>query len=238
MYRFHEFFPITEENKRNKEFMLEMVKQNGYFLMYASDDLKDDFDLVKAAINNDAFSLRYASKRFLEDKKIVLEAIQKCGSLYPNLDLKLRSDFDILFYALDSYNLALYYTSEELKDNFIICKKAASKYGMSIANISHRLRDNKEIIYTATKNIPYSFFYASYELKNNKDFVISCINLNSNIYNYIGNTLKLDNDIIELIIRKDASKMTKAPKEVLENKKYLFKIIERYISFFVTKTKR
>ena len=99
---------------------------------------------------------------------------------------------------------------------------------MSIANISHRLRNNKEIIYTATKNIPYSFFYASYELKNNKEFVISCINLNPNIYNYIGNKLKLDDDIIELIIRKDASKMTKAPKEILENKKYLFKIIEKY----------
>ena len=45
------------------------------------------------------FSLKYASKRFLEDKNIVLEAIRKCGSLYPNLDLKLRSDFDILFHV-------------------------------------------------------------------------------------------------------------------------------------------
>ena len=44
--------------------MLNMVNHNGYFLMYASDELKDDYDIVKTAIDNDAFFFKICFKTF------------------------------------------------------------------------------------------------------------------------------------------------------------------------------
>lgn len=69
---------VDKELLSDKSFMMGVIKVNGLALKYASDELKDDEDFVKVALQNSAgFALKYASKRLREDRNIVYEAINK-----------------------------------------------------------------------------------------------------------------------------------------------------------------
>lgn len=68
---------VNTELLIDKSFMTSVIKVNGLALKYASDELKDDEDFVKVALQNSAgFALKYASKRLREDREIVIESIK------------------------------------------------------------------------------------------------------------------------------------------------------------------
>ena len=52
------------------------VKQNGFALKYASEELRKDPDVVLEAMEQDARAVQFASKEFRGDKEIVLEALK------------------------------------------------------------------------------------------------------------------------------------------------------------------
>lgn len=66
----------SQRIRADKEVVLEAVKFNGLFLLVASPDLKDDFDVVLLAVQDHGYNLKYASERIRSNKKIVLEAIR------------------------------------------------------------------------------------------------------------------------------------------------------------------
>lgn len=57
--------------------MLHWVKANGQVLRYASERLKNDEDLVLAALSSDATALKFASFRFRDSEVLVLSLIKK-----------------------------------------------------------------------------------------------------------------------------------------------------------------
>ena len=50
--------------------MMDLVKINEYALQYASDELKDDKEIVLASIKKEPFTLFNASERLQNDKEI------------------------------------------------------------------------------------------------------------------------------------------------------------------------
>ena len=69
---------------------MEGVKINGQELYYASEELRDDEEVVYEAVKNKGIILKYASKRLRAKKDIVIAAIQsdKRAKMYisdPNL---------------------------------------------------------------------------------------------------------------------------------------------------------
>ena len=51
-------------------------------LKYASDTLKDDWGIVKVALEKDPYALKYASNRFKADEKLVAMAVKVAPQLY------------------------------------------------------------------------------------------------------------------------------------------------------------
>jgi len=58
---------IPTELKDNKEFMSEMIQRDGYFLSIASNELKQDEDLVRKAISYNPETIKYADDKFKTD---------------------------------------------------------------------------------------------------------------------------------------------------------------------------
>ena len=48
--------------------------EDGYGLQYASDEMKDDKEVVLAAVKQNSWLLYYASNRLLDNKEVVLAA--------------------------------------------------------------------------------------------------------------------------------------------------------------------
>ena len=61
--------------KRSNKYL--NVKQNGFALNFASNELKNDEDCVIEAVSQNGLSLKYASKELKNNKIIILEAVKR-----------------------------------------------------------------------------------------------------------------------------------------------------------------
>ena len=56
--------------QRDKSVVLAAVRRDGHALLWASDDLKDDYDVVHAACSNERRALGHASVRLRNDQSL------------------------------------------------------------------------------------------------------------------------------------------------------------------------
>lgn len=63
--------------KGERKYFLEAVKQKGWALMWASDDIKADKEIALIAVKNDDRCFPHLSKELLNDKEVVLEGLRK-----------------------------------------------------------------------------------------------------------------------------------------------------------------
>ena len=85
----------------NRNLMMDLVKINEYALQHASDELKDDKEIVLASIKNEPFTLFNASERLQNDKELN-KVVKMQGILIFDLSDKLQKDEDIINTAVKS----------------------------------------------------------------------------------------------------------------------------------------
>ena len=61
-------------------------------LYYATEELRDDKDVIMEAVKNDGQILYYASERLRDDNDVVMEAIKNKPLIFKYASLRLRSD--------------------------------------------------------------------------------------------------------------------------------------------------
>jgi hypothetical protein len=64
---------------RTKDFVINVIRQNGLFLEHVHDDFKNNKSIVLIAVSNNPRALKFASKRLRGNTKIVLTAVKKDG---------------------------------------------------------------------------------------------------------------------------------------------------------------
>jgi len=69
----------TADMWKDKAFVLRMVKMRGMSLEYASNNLKDNKDVVLAAAYEDGRALRFANKDFTRDAEVARAAFCSTG---------------------------------------------------------------------------------------------------------------------------------------------------------------
>jgi hypothetical protein len=73
-------FNASDELKDDKELVLEAVKKNGASLMWASSSLKDDKDVALTAVLQNPCAFSYISERLKNDEYFLLEIFYKNGN--------------------------------------------------------------------------------------------------------------------------------------------------------------
>jgi hypothetical protein len=76
------------------------VKHDGYALQFASEDLKNDRELVLAAVNRSSQALSFSSERLRNDREVVLAAVSKQGNEMRYASEELKNDNEILIVAV------------------------------------------------------------------------------------------------------------------------------------------
>ena len=72
----------TDEQKDDIDVVLTAVTQNGYALIYASDNLKDNIYIVKTAIKQNSKAIMFASHNILDNDIIIIMASMYNDSAY------------------------------------------------------------------------------------------------------------------------------------------------------------
>ena len=125
------------------EKMRERVKRSPLLLMNASDELKDDKELVLTAVSKDGVALREASSRLRKDRDVVLAAVkQNPLALDFALNEDLRDDEEIAIEAIKRNGRALYYLSSRLRNNKMIVLLAALNNLESLIYVGEELRSS------------------------------------------------------------------------------------------------
>jgi hypothetical protein len=112
----------------NKIEVLKVVLRHGWVLRFASDELKNDKDVVMAAVSNYAASLEFASDELKNDKEIVLEAVSYKSIALFYASAELRNDYttmkELFMLTMESYynsNEYIFY-DEKIIFNYILSK--------------------------------------------------------------------------------------------------------------------
>jgi hypothetical protein len=82
--------------RKDKSFMLEAVQIEGTALGYASDELKNDHDVVSAAVTMNPHSLQFASDERKNDHDIVMIAVSKFGTSLRHASSQMKRNLEII----------------------------------------------------------------------------------------------------------------------------------------------
>lgn len=98
---------VSERQRRDKNFVLEVVRRHGRDLKYASKDLRGDREVVLEAVKQNGWALRYASEDLRGSKEVVLEAVKQNGMSLENASDDLREDKEVVLTAIENNRAAI-----------------------------------------------------------------------------------------------------------------------------------
>lgn len=213
----------------NKEIVLEIVKQDGYYLKYVDEKLKKDKEIVYEAVKNynrgsdDIFD--YVHEDLKKDRNLISKLINDgYESIYLYINEELKQD--------------RVYTLKLLKLNNYLFKYLDDNYKQDEEMIREALKDldNLEYIQNLTDNMILEMFFNNKEktidrLNNeglkrikerleDKELVIKLIKNKIDIYNNLNKKLKKDKEIIKysIICLKKKCNKYKYINNLIENK--------------------
>ena len=220
----------------DKDFMIKAVKRNGLTLKYASDELKNDAEVVLAAIEGGdvcgyfAEALEFASDELKDDKSIVMAAVSRRGEALRFASDRLRCDRDVVMAAVDQSGWALEYASDELRNDEEVVLTAiqggddtCNGYSFAMEYASEELKSNKEFMIKAIELTEgEAFAKASDTLKNDKEIVLIAVKNCSPphqcdptiVLAYASDQMKADKDVVLAAVRRNGWSLNYASEEL------------------------
>jgi hypothetical protein len=132
--------------KRDKEFVLEAVKSQGFSIQLASLELVRDPDIQLAAINSNPNVMTILSSLIGDNKEIFMYAIQRDIFLIQFVPKSLLNDEEIILFAVKKQGNLLQRASKQLQNNKRIVMEAVKENGNSLQYASQELQKDREIL--------------------------------------------------------------------------------------------
>lgn len=177
--RGYELHKVSQRLRDDKEVVIAAIKQDyilsNVFLMYASDRLKNDPEVVSEAVTKYGFAIQYASNRLRDDTDMVIKAINQTGGAIAYASNRLKRDREVVLKSLETSTLSLVHISEEFKDDYFIAMKALKLNGSALVHLSERLKDNKEIVIHSVSKVGMTFRYASRRLQMDREIILTSL---------------------------------------------------------------
>jgi hypothetical protein len=99
----------------NKRIMLDVVSRDGKSLVYTTDDLRADKDVVIRACANNGFALKNAAYHLKADKDVIKIAVKQNGLVLRYASKEARADIEIVTFAISQNGNAYQYASTRLR---------------------------------------------------------------------------------------------------------------------------
>ena len=136
---------------------------NDYFvvdgcpLAAAHTSLRDDDEVVLAAVSQCARSIEWASERLRHDRSIVLAAVFHSPDALAFAPVNYRDDFDVVLAAIgepgdgrtSNFPSIIDFVSERLKHNRVVVLAALSRMGWDLQYVPEPLRSDREVVLKA-----------------------------------------------------------------------------------------
>ena len=170
---------IPDRLKNDREFFLEIARVSG-LIEHASEKLRNDKEIVLAAVGTLPKSFEYASKDLKANKEVVLGAVGR-GSWIGQVSEELRGDKEVALAAGRRNPNAFEAISKELRGDKEVAREAVLRNGYVLMSASEELRGDKELVLLAMKSLePVPTKYLSKEMQEDEDVNLALIQTGTN----------------------------------------------------------
>lgn len=213
-------------------FTLRLMNISRRVYAYLPNDLKKNDLIFKVLIKEIPSMIAEASEELKDDKELIKEIIKDNPlKVFPFISNRLKCDKDIALNAIKIDGTMLRYCSEELKNNKEMAKTAIKNNPFCIKIISNNLQNDKDFILDLLINDninPCIIIHISEELKNNYEIIKTGI-LNSKksdqLIEVASNYLKNNKEIVNLAIDKNGLSLEFISEELKNDKDIVLKAI-------------
>ena len=175
---------FSNANWNNKDYVLRVVRQNGWDLQHVNPALKANKEVVLVAVEADGRALQYASPALKADQEVVLAAVQKDGRALEYASPDLKEDKDVVLAAVKQEGAALYYASKELKKDQEVVLAAVEQNGWALQYADPNLRQDRAFILKAVRQSGCALQFASDELRNDQEVVLAAVQQDGHALRY------------------------------------------------------
>lgn len=253
-----EFRNLSDEQKNNKDFILQAIEEELFILEQASDRLKNDKNFMLQAIKKDYLAIKYASEKLKNDKMFIVQAVEKDERCfyYASEDLRsdkefvlqiiekdefsieyisdlLKNDKSFMLQVIEKDYLSIGYASDKLKNDEDFILQAIEKDGLCLSFASELLRNDKDFMLLANQKYDRSLAHASDELKNDKDFILQAVEKSDWALAFASDKLRNDRDFVLQTIKKNSWCLRCASEELRNDKELVLEAMKKDSWFFI-----
>lgn len=233
----------SKELNNDKEFVSFMIQESykkGFILKLneLSKNLKSDKDLLKMAIKLEPSYIKYFEKKDIvpttkEEVEILAKTIDKKKSIkellkiYQKMPKELKLNAEAVKEMLACDRNLFPYLEDEMKANKKIMLMSLNNHeGDNVLHWDKDILNDKDFIIDLIKENDWiaKTIVNKVEKYKNKDFVIECLNIVPDLYNFLDKELKKDMDIILTTLVKGGSIYKEMPEGVKDNREFFLNL--------------
>lgn len=164
------------KNPEFQNFTAQIIARAGWTLAYASDDLKNNEEIVLAGIKQDPIALKFASERLHKKALFLLKAVQTNGMALQFVCYSLIKDTeykDIALEAVKQNGEALQFANHMTSDATVV--HAAVQQNGHALKWALNLEENTDIVRAAIETNTHAIKYASPNVRYNPDWICTVV---------------------------------------------------------------
>lgn len=192
------------------KFIKEAIHYNSYFYKFASTEIQNDLNIVKAAVTdpgimidyslegNNATPLEYIPEKYRDDEDIITIALQEDPNALKFASQRLKSSREFVVKAMNINSYHLVNASSELRNDKNLVRKIINDGGWFL--FAYYCEDSKSLLcdrdFTCFASGAEFFDYIGEDLKSDREFVLEMVKDNGCILLYTNDELRNDRELI------------------------------------------
>ena len=175
-----------------------MIKENPLNLQYASEQLRDNADVVQLAVYYDPEAMQYASDRLKKDKTMAMfmakfYRIEGLKYMHPWL----KNDGELALKLLKMNGYALNYLSNRIKNSRVYINEALQTSPSLFFELPTKNKNDLTLAQVACERDYHCYKAVTRKIKEDKPLALKMMHYCYKLYPYLSKTMQEDKDVIQ-----------------------------------------
>ena len=175
-----------------------MIKENPLNLQYASEQLRDNADVVQLAVYYDPEAMQYASDRLKKDKTMAMfmakfYRIEGLKYMHPWL----KNDGELALKLLKMNGYALNYLSNRIKNSRVYINEALQTSPSLFFELPTKNKNDLTLAQVACERDYHCYKAVTKKIKEDKPLALKMMHYCYKLYPYLSKTMQEDKDVIQ-----------------------------------------
>lgn len=142
---------VSDRLKNDKEVVLAAVIKDDFNIYFANPRLQGDKDIMRVVVNSSPEHICYASPTLLDDREFMLWAVKQGAGVLISASDRLLDDKELALIAVDRPDRTFKHLSKRLQDDKDVVLLAVKHNRANLAHVSERLQKDKDVLATHSK---------------------------------------------------------------------------------------